>query len=412
MKKGLIILTTLLSLFMVTSCNNSNATLEPSTVIVDINDGNVQVDVDKNYALEVVGIINALNDNSSREDIVNALKAFNNLTERQKKYVTNYDLLETQLTKLVIFDEVDKVNDSIATLDDESSLEDLLLVVKEYISLIETYGEKWQNFINQENINKLKGLQIKYLEILINNVLDADLEEEQGLAKFGLISNSIDNLFINLEEDDLSNISKVDEYLSIKESVSSKTGILYDRSYSCSYNNSTGKEVISEATEKIDYDLGSLYEFDVSDNQKFASLNLNVRNDDWREYDAFAFFVNANAPINDIACLIPNGIWPSSEDWAAGKFVQATPIVVDDTNHLYFYKLPLAYLNDILGEENEMGNVVNKTSLTIYFGSNQVSKFSVTDLVYLNKDFSELNALVDKANNIDISTNLGKTYFA
>lgn len=408
-KSKIIILTTLLSLFALFGCNKNttepDVTPDNSTQLPDVEDGNKEVDLDKQYAQAVIDAINALNDSSTKDEINEVLKAYNDLTIRQQGYVTNYDLLEAQLEKIQIFEDIERIESLITDLSDTSSFEEIVGVVEEYRSIKTKYGEKWQKEISQENVDKLTLMEIDVIKSLISNALAISMINDAGVANFGLLANLIDSLLEDISEFDLPIVYGINEYNATKEEYSYRTGIIYDRGYQCTYVNQSSREIRPDVNKSYSEQFGFLYTVNVENNNDNATLELDIDNEDWRDHESIGFYIKADAPITNMVCLIPNNHWPSSEDWAENKFVMGTPQTIDATNHLYFFQLPLTYLDEVLGVEN-------KTSLTIYFGNKNVKAFSITDLVYLDKDYSELNALLAKANDIDVTTSMGKTQFA
>ena len=94
-KKIISIVTLLMSFALITGCNTNNSSnITPEESTESNPEDTVAIDVDEEYAKEVVDLINDLNDNSTEQEISYVIEKYNDLTIRQKTLVSNYDILE------------------------------------------------------------------------------------------------------------------------------------------------------------------------------------------------------------------------------------------------------------------------------------------------------------------------------
>ena len=133
-KRNLIyLLTALLSLTILTGCENSQEP-ESSSSFPDISISESEtepVDVDRLEAEKVIAMIDALDSDSSEEEIIAVYEAYNDLTPRQKGFVTNYEKLEGFITEIQILKLVRQVRDMIDSLDEEDPDEEAVQAARE-----------------------------------------------------------------------------------------------------------------------------------------------------------------------------------------------------------------------------------------------------------------------------------------
>ena len=87
------------------------------------------VDPDHEKANEVIALIDALTSESTEEEIQEVIDAYNDLTERQKSFVTNYDKLEEYILKLEKLNAVRRVDAMIEALDEDNLILSEVLIM-------------------------------------------------------------------------------------------------------------------------------------------------------------------------------------------------------------------------------------------------------------------------------------------
>ena len=112
------------------------------------------MDVDRQKAQEVIDMIDALNEDSTAEEIYAVIAKYNDLTARQKAFVTNYDKLEALMQGLEKKAAVQRVIDLINAIDADNPSEDAVVQAREaYDDLLATYGQEWADKVT--NLQKL-----------------------------------------------------------------------------------------------------------------------------------------------------------------------------------------------------------------------------------------------------------------
>ena len=378
----------LLFLFIFTGCKspseNSSFSEQTPTPASDIS----TVDIDEQYAQEVIDLINSLNSDSTPEDVAFVLSKYNDLTQRQKTLVTNYYLLE-------VFASVVIINDKLVNLDEEHYDIDEVMEIRElYDELCDKYGEEGISRINQSGYDKLLNIEVDITNKYINNALSIDVTDDINSSRFILLSNQVDFFYNRLDPSIRNRVARYEEYVEMKESLSDKGYLLYKDGYElCS---SAG---ISQFGSHYDENFGMLYSHDGLNRFSTIEVDLDISERDWSKVYSMSFFLKSNATINDRTAIIIN------ESWDEQNVIWTSPEVIDEANHLYYYHFSLDKITSAF-------NPNKKTYLQIYFGSSgYVNEVQMTNIVAINKDFSEVNAMVDKINQIDISTNMGKTQF-
>lgn len=378
----------LLFLFSLTGCNkqgSSSSVSEPTPI--PASDVSID-DIDQQYAQVVIDLINSLNDESTPEEVAFVLSKYNDLTERQKTLVTNYYLLQ-------VFTSVSVINDALNKLDDENYTIDEVMEIRQlFDELYEQYGEEGVSRVNPDGYNKLLNVEVEITNKFVNSALSINGDDNVNISQFILVSNQADFFYNRLDASVRDRVNRYDEFVIKKEALSSKGNLLYKDGFSlCS---SSG---ISEFEKKYDTEFGLLYSHNGLARFSTIEVDLDIKGRDWSKVYSMGFFVKSNAKINDRTALIIN------ESWDEENTIWTSPEVIDEQNHLYYYHFSLDKIKAAFDAKK-------KTYLQIYFGSSgSVDNVEMTNIVAINKDFSEVNAMVDKINQIDTSTNAGKVQF-
>ena len=372
---------------MLFSCTKNNESTPSTPSIEDVS----TVDVDEMYAQEVIDLIEALNENSTTQDVEYILQKYNDLTSRQKTLVTNY-------YKLEIFGKAILINEAIEGIDANNfTIDEFIKAKEEYDAFIAEYGDDARSKIKQSCQDKMVDLELTSLNLLLENANSIELKNNCEIAMFSLLISQIDAFYDDLKNDKQSQIISYDSYLTKKNQIIERAGILYDGDYSLSYVND-GIVYANDFDAHFDNGLGFIHSIEFSKGGNTAEVDMDCFNEDWSNYNSFGFFIRFNHAIDDRTGLIPNNNWDN--------VIFSNPVLVDDNIHLYFYEISLDTLNSPFS-----GSPDKPTFLQVYFGNTEIDSMSISNLVYFNKDYSKINEMIAKANSVNLSTNLGLTQF-
>lgn len=352
----------------------------------------VPVDTDYEYAKKVIDMIDSLNQDSTKEDIEAIVEAYNKLTERQKSMVTNYSLLK------MISDAI-SLNNSLMSIDiDNYDINEIFEIRKEYDAFIDLYGQENANRIKSEEYANLEKVELKIVNNIIADCLQIDTNEKIGFTRFFTLFNEAISLYDYLKDDLKSKVVGYNDLLSKKEELETVGEVTFDGNYSLS-----NKILPTTYNEKY----GILHTFSSVGSAKDYEIDLDIGGEDWRYLSSISFFIKSDSEINDRSCLIVNGSWSWDHTIRIeGDPSWSSPTLVNADEYVYYYNISLDGLNEEFSLEK-------KSSIHIYFGAaTNVKTAQISSIVGKKKDYSQINALVNKINEIDISTNAGKAKFA
>jgi hypothetical protein len=340
----------------------------------------VVVDVDKEAAQEVIDAINALNDASTEEEIDAVVNMYEDLTERQKSYVTNYDKLVEQVQKITILKIIDRVNELIDSLDENSPDPDVVEEARiEYNKLL-AYGDKWANKIESSKIEKLVRCELKIIadvaDPLLEKAMALDTNTRQGGTHFKLLSQRIDSYLNNFEVSTRESLDLYDEYVETKAKVDQVYFIAADNYISTSHNLPSGK-IWEPLKSYEDDDYGVIHEEDLTGYSLSSAQNIQFGTKaDFSNYKYIAAFIS----------------WPHSGRYV--QFINNERMVYasEETvaNQYMYIEIPTSSLGDLLGNNHshfgahyENRNICN------------IAGYKVTNIVGIGVDIFKAQAAVD-----------------
>lgn len=391
-KKYVLALSALLSLTMLIGCNNqqaSSSSIDSEPTPIPASDVSGE-DVDQQYAQEVIDLINSLGSDSTEEDVEYVIAKYNDLTDRQKLLVTNYDMLALIGKAVIINKKLNSLNEN------DYVIEEVMEVRELYDEFVEEFGEQGIAKIKSEYYTKLTNIEVKITNSYVDYATAILTDDDMGFSLYSLVAHQADAFYNRLDESLIEKITNYDAFLNRKEALKEKGYLLYDDGYQLD-TSSPNKDF----TPTYDDTFGKLYSYSGLSLTGDPSIHvdLNVSGLDWHKVYSMSFFLQADSPIDNRTALIPN------ESWADEDIIWANPQVVDSINNIYYYQFDLTKLKTSFDAKK-------KTYFQIYFGAtSHVTSVKMTDLVAINKDYSEVNALVGKINQIDVSTNMGKAQF-
>ena len=385
-RNKLLTLMIVMTAVLMSGCKSNNDSSKPSS-FEDVS----TIDVDEMYANEVIELIESLNENSTTQDVEYILGKYNDLTERQKTFVYNFYKLEIFGKALLINEKIEQFSI------DNLSIDEFLKFIKEYKALIEKYGDEAKNKIKQSNLDKIVDLELAALNILLDSENGNNLENNAKIAMFSLLIPHIDNFYNELKDLKKDQIINYDSYLEKKNSIIDLSGFLYDGDYSLHYVYE-GKIFENEFLPRFDNNLGYMHEIEFPKGGSNAEVDFDCLGEDWSNYDSFGLFIRFNNSIGDRCVLIPNNNWDNA--------VYADPVLVDGSSHLYFYKISL----DTIDKPFDT-SIDKRTYFQVYFGNTNITSMSISNLVYFNKDYTEINEMIAKANSLNLSSDSNLTQF-
>lgn len=287
---------------------------------------------------------------------------------------------------------VNEVDSMIEALTSSSSVEDINAAREAYNALATNYGVEWQQKVKEENVNKLIELEnvaaVKEINALIATANSIELGNNRSYVQFALLSDSISEKYLTLDEAKKNLLVGYDDYLVKKESADNKAIALYNSNITSS---TLGLTKVSDSN------YGHIFKESYSPYRKAAiEINLNDMGANWSNYLRFGFFAKYDV-VND-----ENLILPLNSTWS--KTVYATRTLIDSENHLYYYEYDLSSVNEAL--PNDFNPYIQ-----LYF-SNNTKEYMITGIVaFIDNSAAELNNYIANANAIDITNNAGKAHF-
>lgn len=346
------------------------------------------VDTDKEKAQEVIDLIDSLNENSTIEEIKFVISKYNDLTQRQKAMVTNYEKLESFIAKIEMLEAVERVNALIEALDEDNLDFDAVQEALEAYADLLNYGEDAQSRVSANNVEKLKRCEIKVavskVTPLIEKALNLALNENKGRVQFTLLSRTINEFTGVLSSDALSAIENYDEYLSTYNKISKFNTVL-----TTNYINST--HVLPEdkiftpmsivSDEEFGYvsmqNLGQYSSvFSGSGNIQFATDNF----PNFSGYKSIGFFVSW-AFAGELQFINNEGT----------AMIVTIPVV----NNYFYVEIPTTSLSDLEGRErSHIGAWLADRSLGALDG------YKITAIVGIGIDEEAAQAAVERVDTL------------
>ena len=343
-KRNLIyLLTALLSLTILTGCENSQEP-ESSSSLPDISISESEtepVDVDRLEAEKVIAMIDALDSDSSEEEILAVYEAYNNLTPRQKGFVTNYEKLEGFIAEIQILQLVEQVREMIDSLDEEDPDEEAVQAAREAYNYIgEQYGASYQTKVGADKVAKLERCEAKICNKIIGplitlvNSLNPSVSKEASQIR--LLVERIEDFLEPLSETTISNIPNYQEYSTKRDLVKKRYYIAAGDYITTTHN--TGEKLFTNI-ERINNDTyGYVYEEDLTSLNLHGNGNVQVgARADFSMYQTIAFF--ACYPFGDLNIQFINDerTVAASEPNTANEYV--------------YMEIPTKNLGDVHGAE-------------------------------------------------------------
>lgn len=350
------------------------------------------VDADREKAQEVMDLISALSEESSVDEIEAVVDRYNDLTDRQKNMVENYDVLQERIGDIARKEMVQSINEMIDALTESSSERDIVEVQSAYARLGAEHGPAWQQRVDANKIAKLTGLIRQIVQNRVNEFLSLDNDSSASLAKKALLVDFIDGLVSGL------NVTFPEGYESAKEEIRPIAGAVKRDDFlgQGSASEPYFREGKSGAFHRgYNAWVGSSHyiDFDPKLNYTFQ-LAFSSQGDSWSKEKTLGLFMKTDVPNDEIMRLIPSGAWSHESI--------GTRTVVDESEHLYFYEFDLKDLP---------ASFTQDSYIQIYFRS-PVAHYEVTDFVFFHKQIERAEELIRNANAADANSDRGMVNFA
>lgn len=381
-KKIFLSLAAILALASLSGCNTTPGNENP--YYDSGSDSEVIHDVDRETAQVVIDMIDALDEESTKEEILAALDAYNQLTKRQQSFVHNYEKLLEQLEKIEILELIDKLNALIDLLNendpDSEKVEEASTLYNELLS----YGEKWVDKVGEERVNKLKACEHKVLEKVANPLLSKaaslDVTKTRDGVQFKLLTQRIDTFLSNYTEEQLSRLDLYDDYLKNKEYVDGGYDITTSEYISTTHNLPSNK-IFMPIDGYYDDEYGYIYEEDLSSYTLSGPQNVQMATKaNWSNYKKIALFVSWPFGGSEIQFIQEKGV---------NAYTVATSQLTTKDQFLYF-EIPVESLKDVEGEAySHVGGYFADRSIA------NVAGYKVTAIVGIGLNKVEAQAAVD-----------------
>ena len=401
MKKNKIILALalLLSVTSLAGCNNSTGSGSESEEFSDIE----YVDVDKEKAKEVEALIDALSDTATEEEVNAVFEKYNDLTDRQKEYVSNYSVLEGHVIRIERTKAIAKVVELINALDESDPNSDAVFQArKAYNAIGEKYGTEYLSEVPAESLAKLIRCEgkvaSKVVTPLLTKALSLDLDSNDGSSQFVLLSNRIDDLCKDYTTDILDSLELYDDYVEAKK----VNGNIYSIATSKFYTTTSGapyEKWCSEIPTTTDDNFGYITEEDFTGYNISGSGNIQLAaKADFSAYKAISFFVSwpkANVRLD----IINNG-------------GLVTFVNIAEANKFYYVEIPVSSLKDPTGNDfTHLGAYLADKTTGMHDG------YKVTPIIGIGLHTRKAQAAVDAVNalieSLDLSNlDVDKVYAA
>lgn len=305
-------------------------------------------DPDQKAAEDVIKMIDALSDASTEEEVNAALAAYNNLTQRQKNLVTNYQKLQSWLKLIEGRKALVEIEQTIAALDEENPDGDAVVAARQaYNDFLATYGQEWQEKINKDLMDKLARCEAKVcaqvLSPLFAKALSLDINVPAQSVQFTLQAERINELIKAFPLDIVEKVPGYTDYLSTLEEVE-KTNSILDYKEPLMVTTQQTAKFLSVLEKHTNADYGYTFDCDLGDDEdlKAVTNDGNIQfgfKADMSHYKKIAFFVS----------------WPL--DNSIIKVLNEERDVYIDTvaiekNVFTYYEIPTSLFTDLFGDND------------------------------------------------------------
>lgn len=385
-KKIISIVTILMSFALITGCNTNNSNnITPEEPAESNPEDTVAIDVDEEYAKEVVDLINDLNDNSTEQEISYVIEKYNDLTIRQKKLVSNYDILEEYATRLDVLRLVNKTISIIESLDENNlNTEDIEEAKKCYNEIGSTYGVDWQNRISVELVQKLSRCEQKACELVVAPLIAKanvfDLSNLKEGTQFILLNQRIEELEEIYNHSLIDNIDGYDAFKTKRTKAKDRFEIIGSDYYSTTHG--IGEKFLTELPIVSNEDYGyvaveEFHDYVFPDADKTGDIQVATQHS-FEAYERVALFVSW--PIYTSRITIIN-----NEEAA----FYASPVI---ENEFIYIEIPVKQLKDKkgIGHTHIAGYLDNKD-----LGALEGLQYKYTALVGIGVDKDAAHEAVD-----------------
>ena len=377
-KKFLLPLVALLSLSLI----GCDASFEPTsqTSNPEISSSESEpVDVDRQKAQEVIDMIDALDEDSTAEEIYAVIAKYNDLTARQKAFVTNYDKLEALMHGLEKKAAVQRVIDLINAINADNPSEDAVVQAREaYDNLLATYGQEWADKVT--NLQKLIDAELAIVNRvaapLINKALNLNLESSQDCAQFKLLSVRIEDFLSKYADDVKATVSRYQEYVQTKAKIDKVYSIAGNSFYNTTHNLPESHNLKTLETITND-DYGYVMTEDFAGLSLTGSMNIQfATQNDYSNYKYIGLFVSY--PFSGLNMQFIND----------ENTVYVSPETV--ANEFMYMEIPTRVLTDLTGNEcSHVGAYFTDISIAMRDG------YYLTSIVGIGIDEEKAQAAVD-----------------
>lgn len=369
-----------LCLTVLTSCSSEleNPFFDSESVVESVPE-----DVDRAKAQEVIDMINNLTSESTKEEVQAVFDAYNQLTERQKSFVTNFEVLEGYASDFEKKDEVARVIALIDELDEENVSADAVYEARSAYNALLEYGQEWQDKVPQEKVEKLVRCEIivcnEVVAPLIEKAINIDITLSDGASHFVLLGQRIDDFLANVDQNIVSTLANINEYNSMKDEVAYTHSIAAADFYHTTIGHSS---FLSLLDTEINDDFGYIHTADLSNETLSGSGNIQfATKHDFTAYKKLGFFIKWPAPLSRIQFLNAGATVHISEETVKNTFMYvevSTAAFTDPTGYDYSH----------IG-----GYLENKAS-------GCVSGYEITSIVGIEIDVRKAQAAVDRVNSL------------
>lgn len=296
-KRTSVLLLSVALLPMIVSCGGRDVTSSSSGASIPVppvsssSSSTSEIDVDREAARVVEEMIEALNDSSTIEEIEAVVAAYNNLTERQKNFVSNRDKLAEYEEMIEYYRQVQIIISLIDALDENNPDED---AVSDVIVAYNALPPEWQEkVINSDKLERCEvKICAKILEPLFTKANALDLTLTKDSVQFALLSERIESSLELFSEELASKVDGYAEYKAAKEENEKVYSIAVDEYISTTHDLPDGKAGWPLPKEE-DGDYGYLFHENLSDYQLSGPGNIQVAGvADFSPFKKIGFFVS------------------------------------------------------------------------------------------------------------------------
>ena len=386
-KKLISIITLVLSFALVTGCNKENSSsVTPVEPPHQSPDDTETIDVDEEYAKEVIDLINTLNDNSTEQEINYVAEKYNDLTDRQKLLVTNYDTLQEYVDILDVLRLINRINSIIDSLNEENpNIQDVEEAKTLYNEIANTYGVDWQNRISAEKVQKLSRCEQKACDLavtpLISKAVTLDIAILKEATQFTLLNQRIEKLEEVYDHSLIENIEGYNALLTKRTKAAERFEIIGSDYYSTTHD--IGEKFLTELpiVENDDYGYVSIEEFHdyvFPEGNKSGDIQVATQHN-FEAYEKIALFVSWPVYTDRITII-------NNEE--AAFF--ASPVI---ENEFIYIEIPVKQLKDKkgIGHTHIAGFLENKD-----IGASEGLQYKYTALVGIGVDKDAAQDAVDE----------------